>query len=257
MNRSTSLLRGFGPAAVLAFICLTPNLNAGQIFIDTDFSLASADGTLETAGKPVDAGQLPLKAPTRATALTQSTLKAATEPLGDLKPPYALVTLGPSEANPEVTGYGSLQWDLREMALETGRFKLTYQIASLAAGVAGGKLNIGLVDEAGKSISAHPTQWPLQVFFNKERLQATYSNPGVPYGETQLFTVEITVDLDKKIWSATADGQPLVTDLPFAEAYQQAAALRISVVELSAGSTSGDTAGSGYAIAQVKLIQLD
>lgn len=243
-------------AASLIFDCSAP-LHAEQVIVDTDFSKVSSDGSLDTTEKAMDDAQLPLRSPTNAFVVAPSTIVAGKEALGDLNAPYALLKMEASEENPEVAAGVNLQWSLRDLALEAGRYKLTYQIMALAPGVGGGRFAVTLVDDAGKGLDCHPTAWPLQVFFTKDKLLAQHNAPGLSYGETQLFAVEITFDLDKKIWSASVDGMPMVTDLPFPQTYLDAQNLRISTLGISAGGGTGEPSGSSYALAHVKLVQLD
>ena len=249
--------RHFAVAAAAILLAGPFPLFAGQVIVDTDFSQADPDGQLLTSGKPVDLAQLPLKMPTTARTNPKSTLKAGRETLGDLKPPYALIKLEQAADNPNASGGVALQWDLHELGLERGRYKLTYQIASLVEGSDGGKVMVTLADETGKPLSVHPTAVPMQVFFNKNKLAARYNGQGQVYGENQFLSVEITFDLDKKTWSASADDVLLADELPFPPEYLEASMLHIATLGLFLGGGQVDLPGTGWALAHMKLEKLD
>lgn len=241
---------------VLYAVCCSSLLRAEQVIIETDFSLVGDTSGFGLSEKPESPEDLPLKAPTSLKFNPTSLISRGTEALPDLPPPYARIQIGPKEPGGTGSSGANIQWNLSNLGLENGRYRLTYKIMSLNVGVPGGRVQLTLVDGKGKPLEGHASALPLIVAFTRDKIMASHNAPTEPYVENQVYTVEMIVDLDQKIWGVSVDGSPLVEGRPLPEIAMQAG-VRIGDVSFKSQGGLGDVAGSEWALAGVKLVKMD
>lgn len=249
----------FSPLRSLVAACsvfCSSFLHAEQVIIETDFSLGGETSGFGLSEKPESPEELPLKAPTSLKFNPTSLISRGTEALPGLPAPYARIQIGPKESGGTGSSGANIQWNLGKLGLEKGRYRLTYKIMSLTAGVPGGRVQMTLVDEKGKPLEGHASALPLIVAFTKDKIVALHNAPTEPYVENQLYTVEMTVDMDQKVWSASVDGSPLVEGRPLPDTATQAG-VRIGDVSFKSQGGLGDVADSEWALANVKLVKMD
>lgn len=231
-------------------------LRAEQVIIETDFSIVGDASGFGLSEKPGSLEELPLKAPTSLKFNPTSLISRGTEALPALPAPYARIQIGPKEPGGTGSSGANIQWNLSHLGLENGRYKLTYKIMSLTVGVPGGRVQITLVDDKGKPLEGHASALPLIVTFTRDKIMALHNAPTEPYVENQVYEVEMTVDLDQKVWGVSVGGAPLVEGRPLPEVAMQAG-VRIGDVSFKSQGGLGDVAGSEWALASVKFIKMD
>lgn len=239
-------------ACFLILILFAPVLPAAEeILIQTDFSEADGDGALLPS--QVD---LPLKGPTAVRqGKSGSTITVGKEVLEGLEPPYALFNdvLPTDGANLEMVDPASITWNLIEYGLTSGVYELSWRFVGISPMVNSARMIIELGEEGGKvarfNEPIHPSALPAQVilskgsFFPKTRT-ARYA-PGV------IYEIKITLDLDKKEWSSSLDGEVLLDPRPFPPAMLEASqTFQIRGVKFQ---NNGATQEQSYAIADVVM----
>ena len=257
MSKPLHLPRSLRIAAASLLMSLPGSVWGEQVLIDTDFSVKGDGAEFGISPNPTDMGELPLKSPTNIGVNPPSTIAPGTEAVGKLPPPYARIQIESPDGHEGISSGATIRWNLKELGLESGRYRLTYKIVPLTSGIPGGRIHVTLLGEDGKPMEGHPTIIPLQVVFTKDKIQAAYNAPSEVYMENEIYEIEMTFDLDQKNWSASVNGASLLDARPFPENHLTATSLRIGDVSFKSQGGLGDRAGSIWAMTAVKLVKLD
>lgn len=246
--------------SLLAVVSTTASLFAEPlVIIDTKFDLPPVDGKLALTPAVESESALPIKAPTRMSAIEPSSVSPGTEALGDVKPPYALFKDEGREANFEASGNPGLNWSLGKLAFDTGKYELTCRITPLTATLQGARVQVVLIGEDGNPIAEHIGLQPLYVNFSNDRLMANAGRDraSVVISEGTQYTVQIRFDLDQNVWSVLVDGTPLFENLPFSQRYLDASpSRRIGAVSIRSEAGYGDKPNASWAVSELKLVRI-
>lgn len=221
--------------------------------VDTSFQADGRDGKPET-GSPKKA---PLEKPTQLQVDPPSLLTVGTEPIGELASPYAVLEVKPREGKEDAPANVRIIWDMRALPpLTEGFFTVTYTAVILEPSDAGGRFCVTFDTEAGVPEGrVHPSLRPLMVLCKGDRVTSnTKGASAVQVGIGKPFTVIMTCDLDKNIWSARVNGRKIADKVPFSEEFSLAYHER-RVKGLEFGSIAGeDHQPTGkFVIADVKM----
>lgn len=237
---------------VARLLAVPASATANELLVDTTFR--EADGkkiSVEKKSEP------PLERPTALLIVPPSTIALGTEKLGQLAPPYALVTVAASEKNPEVVANASVLWDLRSANLTSGKYIVTYKTVLLTEAAQGGTFIVVLGD-GGKRLPQHWTQVPLTVSFRNGKMWVPGKDTSpMPVISGETYEVTIRFDLDTKTWSASANGAALVDGQPFPEAFQSLGNLQVIGLEFGCIAGRFDQPGGVYAIKNVRMTRGD
>jgi len=222
------------------------------VIIDTRFNNASAGQIIATAQ-----ADPPLVEPSRISASAPSTIVAGTEQVGEMKPPFALITVKERENNPAAPANVGIIWNLDKVDLEPGRYRIQFRVGVVDAMNDAGNFTVGLLDGNGKPAQLHLGHIP-HISFSDGKIRA---NPkiGIPYSPGSTYLLEMILDTTQATWSASVDGEPLQDETPLkADILAQLdGQLRIgSVGYFSLGGMDSSRPGSILALGEVKMEKL-
>jgi len=184
-----------------------------QVLIQTRFDFADPKGQLkQLSAREVTDATLPLRMPTSVRATEPSSITAGKTAIGELAPPFALLETQTLPNKPDQVGKLDLDWDLRNLRLTRGRYALTCKVTPLDGNAAG--LNIRFTSAMDDSSVIWPQKPPLMVSFGEDAITAGIGSEPRPYTPNVPVLIQIEVDLDAEIWSASADGTPLIAAAP-------------------------------------------
>ncbi|MEI8310803.1 MAG: hypothetical protein WCH98_08610 [Verrucomicrobiota bacterium] len=257
MSKFLQVTRSLRIAAVSLLMSLPGSAWSEQVLIDTDFSVKADGAEFGISPNPTDMVELPLKSPTHIGVNPPSRITRGAEAVGKLPPPYARIQIESKDGLEGSSSGATISWNLKQLGLESGRYRLTYKIVPLTAGIPGGRMHVTLLGDDGKPMEGHPTIIPLQVAFTKDKILASHNARSEAYMENEIYEIEMTFDLDQKTWSASVNGASLLDARPFPENHIAAPSLRIGDVSFKNQGGLGDRAGSIWALTAVKLVKLD
>jgi len=252
----------------LAFICMAFSLlivsctlalaDGPQVLIDTKFDSTNATGGLGTSPEPSTIADLPLKTPTQVSAHSPSTIVGGKDSMGEVSPPYALLTAAASVENPDVVASTEILWRLNKLHLTSGQYEITYKVTQLVEETKRGDcLRIYLVKEDGNSPGGpgtHPVSQFLGLMFQNGQLQTNTSGlRGIAVGDTQ--HIRITLDLDNQLWSVYANDTPIAEKLPFTSTLK-GGGLHIGYINFGSDGGLGDHSGGACALSDLKMVRL-
>lgn len=221
------------------------------VIIDTKFH--QKDGQqLHVEKAPLDPSDLPLTSPTRVAVNEPSTVTVGKDAVGDIKPPYALATVGEREGMPEAPANLAINWDLTELALEPGRYKITFQVAVLAIDQDGGNFRVQMLDSNGEVPKAHSGVYPT-VSFGHGKLKS--GSATMSFAENTPYQVEILVDTKEMTWSSSVDGAALRAEAAFPPDVLPAGSRISGFQYIVAGGMDNCAPGSSLAISDVKMVR--
>lgn len=247
----------FLPLTLLAALC-TLHAESPLVLINTRFDQVS-EGELQSSPPPVSLSELPLTAPTKISASAPSTAIPGTEAVGEMKPPYALVSVRDRENTPGAPANVNIQWDLSKVPLEQGRYQFQFRVAVADFLSDAGNFLVGLLDAEEKPVQSSLGNLP-RVTFSDGKIRSTHLRPGMPYSPGETYLIEIIVDTRQMTWSATANGDELQVEAPLNPEFleQLGGQFRIgSLTYVSTGGMDNSRPGSVLGIADVKLTKLD
>jgi hypothetical protein len=221
------------------------------LIINTRFDQAS-DG--ELAFSSGEASDFPLTVPSTITATSPSTVTPGKEPVGEIKPPYALVAVRGTADNPQAPATVGMSWEFKNPALEPGRYQIQFRVAVAEFVEQGGHFMVGFV---GKPYTQLIDKVP-RISFADGAFRSQKGGPRISPGET--FLLEFIVDTQKLNWSASANGEPLAEEVPFDPDFiaEVGGELRIeSFNYLCMGGFPNCKPGITFALADVKMSKLD
>ena len=239
---------------LLAFLVSTACAEEGRTIIDTKFDIAAA---FEKAGPPTAAGDLPLKAPSQISVTPPSVFEPGQKIVGDLKPPYALAKVEGRESNPEAPANLLVQWTLKDLTLEPGRYRVSFKVGVLEALTDAGNLAITLLDEKGTPIDLR--RCPRVAFADGKIRSARQTNANVLFAPGDLHSIEMILDTEQLTWGSSVDGETLRDELPLDQdpADESKRASRIGGVSyFSVGGADSSRPGSSLAIFEVTMTRL-
>jgi len=187
----------------------------GGVIVDTNFDQVDTR-VLASANAPVYDVELPLKAPTKIVSSGGASILPSTGQEGPWSPPYAKVILA-SDPEPQTRPLALMEWDLKDLPTEEGRYLATFEAVVLDASGDSGVFVVGLFDSEARSFGpSTAATYPFVSIMNKEigsakrlRLQV-----GVPY------LIEIMVDTQKNTWSSSLNGEVVSEEKPFSQRAQ-------------------------------------
>jgi len=256
----TSCLRACEIAALLFALGAA---NSAEPIIDTHFDNTTADGALQATGSAATEGDLPLKTPTQiqlvpSSAGAPSSATRGSEAIGSLRPPYALLQAGEREDAPGTVAGVVLNWDLRKLGLSSGVYKLSYDALARQDDKNGGWFAVNfVVKPAYDGPPIHPTNRPISVRFGGKQIFVAGSPVRAPSVPDESHHYEITIDLDKKTWAITMDGNPWIEATPFPDFLNTGGETSIGTITFGSTGGLGDSADAAFAIANVKLLRAD
>lgn len=210
------------PFFLAALLCAAQGAEPAQELIATRFS--ETDGKPEIAGVPEDVAQLPLKAPTEISIQTGETVvSVGKEPLFDWQPPYLFIRTGGLKGKPEYPAWASVQWNLEKLRLTSGKYELSWKVMTPEKPFHGGSMTFSLLSQDGKPLKLPlpPDRLPFRVAFtDKGYVRAADRIEGgesFSYGAESSNDFVMTIDLDRKVWSASVNGILLADNLAFDE----------------------------------------
>jgi len=199
-------------------------LFAGEptLLIETDFS----NQTPGQAIVGVEGEDLPLKFPSWAVAEKGSSLIAGKEPIGNLKPPFALYQAGGRDDDSSAVAYVGMTWDLLPEGMTEGVFELTATITPLDYTIYGGRLIVEFLDHNKQLIHSdpplHPLLCPAQIGFSGSNLRAVFQGADsvervkdFPFQAEQTYEIKMVVNLTAREWSWWLDGTEVESSIPF------------------------------------------
>lgn len=238
---------------LLLALALSPLLaDDGQFIIDTKFDAPAAFGK---AILPVADSELPLKSPTGIGVSAPSVFEPGQESVGEINPPYALAKVASRENQVEAPANLHIQWDVKGVPLEPGRYQLTVQIGIIESMGDAGNFVLNMLDADGKVLNQGDLP---RVAFGAGKISSV-PNKVVPFSAGDRYTLEILVDTVQLTWSASVNGEPLRDELPLAPAVQESlnGGCRLAGFSyFSVGGANNSKPGSSVALYDVKLVRL-
>ena len=239
--------------AILATLCAL-HAESPLLIVNTRFDQV-ADGQLAVSPPPVSLSDLPLTAPTRIGVSPPSTAAPGTQAVGEMKPPYAMVSVRGREDNPEAPANVYITWDLSKVPLEPGRYQLQFRVAVADFVNDAGNFLVGLLDVDGKPVQGtHPSSGP-GVRFSDGKLERK-----IPYSTGETYLIEIIVDTQQLTWSSSVNGDQLQVENSFDPAWIEHLGGGCGIGSLTYVSTGGmdnSRPGSALGIADVKVTKLN
>lgn len=237
---------------LLALALSTLRADEGQLIIDTKFDASAA---FEKAILPVTDSELPLKSPTGIGVSAPSVFEPGQERVGEINPPYALAKVASRENQVEAPANLRIQWDVKGVPLEPGRYQLTVQIGIIESLGDAGNFVLSLADAEGKVPNL--VNFP-RVTFGAGKIHSS-PNKEVPFSAGDRYTLEILLDTVQLTWSASVNGEPLRGELPLAPEVLESlnGGCRLAGFSyFSVGGANNSKPGSSVAIYDVKLARL-
>lgn len=243
-------------ALLLVGLLSCGSLCAEEVLIQSDFPSIIVNENV--AEPPTSAAELPLKTPTRITAKEPSTVEVGTDPVGDLKPPYALIKIEPLAENPESSGIVNIRWDLSKLPLEPGRYQLSWRFAVIQPDGSPGRVRIILLNDAGKPLEGHSASLPPVVSFGGGRFYSDKCPAPKPIRPGESYELEIVLDTKELTWGVKINGEFFREEQPFTQEYidQLQNGATIGRVEYEASGGLGDGPGAELAIGNVVFKKL-
>ena len=237
---------------LIAFTAIGTAIADNAVIIDTQFSNASAGQIIATAQ-----ADPPLVDPSRISATPPSTIVAGTEPVGEMKPPFALITVKERENNPAAPANVGIVWNFDKVDLEPGRYRVRFRVGIVDVMSDAGNFVIGLLDGNGKQAQIHLGSIP-HISFSDGKIRAN-NKTGIPYSPGSTYLLEMILDTKQATWSASVDGESLQEEIALKpEVLEQLEGqLRIgSVGYFSLGGMDSSRPGSILALGDVKMEKL-
>lgn len=237
---------------LFAFTVIGTALADNPVIIDTRFSNAAAGQIIATAQ-----ADPPLVDPSRISASAPSTIVAGTEQVGEMKPPFALITVKERENNPAAPANVGIVWSLDKVDLEPGRYRIQFRVGVVDVMSDAGNFAVGLLDGNGKQAQIHLGNIP-HISFSDGKIRAN-TKTGIPYSPGSTYLLEMIVDTKQATWSASVDGESLQDEVALKpEILEQLdGQLRIgSVGYFSLGGMDNSRPGSILALSDVKMEKL-
>jgi len=217
------------------------------------------DGSeLAIAPAPSDMAGLPLTAPTKISAGSTSFVQPGKQAVGDLPPPFALIKIGARETNPEAPSNVAVEWDMKDVGLEPGRYSLTCRVAFAEAAQDGGNLFLTVLDSEGNEIKSHAGNLA-HISFGGGFIQCGRGGK-VPFSTGDVYQLEVVVDTKQLTWSASVNGEPIREEGPFSQDVmdQLSGGCRIGkALYLALGGMDNSRPGSTLALADVSVKKVD
>lgn len=226
-------LAAFLFAFALVGLCLpvvaAPGTTDGQkkiTIVDTKFDQVDGNNKLRIIAESAEEPKLPVIMPTSVGARGKTSVTGATEAATGVLPPYASFK-GTEDVN---TG-GEIYWDLRALALKSGKYALSCQVTPQDVNVDG--LHLQVVMSGEDSAWIWPQNRPACIRFDKAVI--TTDDPAsvkIPYTIGVTSTLLVEFDMDALTWCASVDGKELLKPTTFKQLFNPGSGLMVGGIFL-------------------------
>jgi hypothetical protein len=244
-------------SSLFVFVVLLGSVRAEEkLIIQTRFDIKTGSELL-TVEAPENEAALPLTSPTGVSAREPSAIVSGSEKQGELKPPYALVEL---RSDPAGEGGGqwsaaNIDWDLRKLQLEPGRYSVRFELTLLEVENDGGTFLITFCDDAGELFTGHPIGSRIAFVISKGMIGLPVKT--LPAALNTSYKVEMIVDTENRTSVVLLDGEPILEESEFPESITSLMQNGCRIAQFSYRSAPGlDYSNTGKTTIAIRNVEM-
>ena len=246
-------------------LAAAPLLHAENVLIDTKFDQADESG--RPIAIPKDNASIPLITPTAvmdpaSAPENPTTLRVGKEKIEAITPPYLLMHIGTRVTPADAAANGGVSWDVSASGISQGVCKVSFDAGARQVNKSGGRVLMTFKSAAGKSPNAHPNLTPMSFLFSSLGTisigAAPKETPVTKYDADRLQHFEMTLDLDRSVWSLKIDDAEVIKEASLADYLKTGGDGPFIINQLSFTSEAGWGAlpDATFILKNVKAIQV-